>query len=70
MPLQTRLKSNAAAPTSADIDDNTGATASDGLAEIDGSGDDAAININFATLAAEYNALRADFLELRSKFND
>lgn len=61
-----------AALTSIDLDDGTGATA-DAEGDLgnlaDGStyaNDHGAIEINFATIAAQYNALRADVAALRT----
>lgn len=70
MPLGLRLKPNIAALTASELTDNTGATASDGLAAISGSGDDSAININFASLAATQAAIIADLATIRAKIND
>lgn len=70
MPIQSRMKSDAAAVTSSAITDNSGGTETTTLLAIGATFDQTDIADNFATLATEYNKLRADLIELRGKFND
>jgi len=58
--------SDPAAQTSETLTDSTGGTISNTIAAISGSGADAAINNDLASLVDEINKLRADVLALRT----
>ena len=58
-----------AALTSSDLTDNTGGTASTTIGEITGSGADAGINGNFASLTENMNEVRDDLIDLKQFVN-
>lgn len=63
----TAAVNNPAAQQSQLLTDSTGGTVSQTLSTVSGSGADAAINDNFASLTDEVNKLRADLAESRTR---
>jgi hypothetical protein len=57
--LNTRFGEDPAVNSAATLTDSSGGTAADTIVAISGSGDDADINNNFASLTEEVNALKA-----------